>query len=224
MTPSTVFNRSLLALSLSCALASLTMSVRAQDVPAAVAPTPPTADAMPASTNAETKKESSAPVTGAKLSTGDKNSLHMMANGNLAEVQLAKEALTNSDNQDVKDFAQKMIDEHSKANEELIAIGKAHGTDYTPKLSTTETLTFDKMRPLKAAIFDGTYIKHAVADHTDDLKEYQKAAKTVKDPDLLAYVQKTTPVVEEHLKMAKDIQSKMSPTGAEKPAKKVKES
>ena len=214
-----MLNRSLLALALGCTLASLPMSVRAQDTPASAEPTPAAADAMPATTTANSKKESSATVTGAKLSTADKDALHKMANGNLGEVQLAKLALTNSESQDVKDFAQKMIDDHGKANEDLIAIGKAHGTDYTPKLSSTETLTFDKMRALKGSTFDANYIKHAVADHTDDVKEYQKDAKTVKDADLLAYVEKTTPIVEDHLKMAKDIQSKMGPTGAEKKSK-----
>ena len=68
------------------------------------------------------------------------------------------------------------------------------------------------MKDLKGSVFDGAYIKHAVADHETDVKEYQKAKKTAKNPELVAYIDKTLPIIEGHLKMAKELSKNTNPS------------
>ena len=203
------FNRSLLALSLGCALACLPAAVRAQDAPDA---TTPAADAS---------APAAAPTGSDKFSAGDKAIVTKFANGNEGEVELAKIALTNAESQDVKDFAQKMIDDHGKANQDLTAVASAHGTELKPELDAKEKALSKTMMAEKGTKFDKAYVKHAVADHTEDVAEYKKAQKSLKDKDLLAYDEKTLPTVEEHLKMAKDMESKMG-VGETKSVKKSK--
>ena len=60
------------------------------------------------------------------------------------------------------------------------------------------------MTSLKGTAFDTAYAKHAVVDHEKDLKEYKRRKAKVKDKELLAYVDKTEPIIDGHLKMAKD--------------------
>ena len=116
-----------------------------------------------------------------------------------------------------------MIDDHGKSNQDLMTVASAHGLELKPELNAKEKALSKTMMDEKGAKFDKAYVKHAVTDHTEDVAEYKKAQKTLKSKDLVAYDEKTLPIVEEHLKMAKDMESKMS-GGEEKSAKKSKKS
>lgn len=129
--------------------------------------------------------------------------------GNAAEVKMAELALKNAESQDVKDFAQMMITDHAKANEQLGEVAKNHNIDFPPDAPEKEKALGKKMLDVKGAAFDKAYVDHAVVDHTEDAAEYKKAKGEVKDAKLVTYVSETTPVVEGHLKMAKELQAKM---------------
>ena len=215
---SLTFNRSLLALSLGCALAALPLSAGAQGADP-TSPTDPTAATPPdaPSTGQPATAVQPTPVpkgvaTEAKLSTGDKMLVRMFANGNDGEIELAKLAMTNSDSQDIKDFAQKMIDDHGKANEDLKSMAAAHDQGVKPQQEVSEKAMYAKMKDLKGSNFDSAYIKHAVADHETDVKDYQKGKKTAKNPELVAYIDKTLPIIEGHLKMAKELAKNTNPS------------
>ncbi|MBV9657667.1 MAG: DUF4142 domain-containing protein [Verrucomicrobia bacterium] len=130
--------------------------------------------------------------------------------GNAAEVQLAQLALKNSQNSDVKDFAQMMIKDHSQANTDLGKIAEQHKiTPFPPEVPAKEKAFYDKVVKMTGADFDKAYVDHAVEDHTKDAAAYKKAQGEVKDPMLKQYVDKVTPIVEHHLEMAKADQAKM---------------
>lgn len=199
-TPLSLFHRSLLALSLGAALASLPVSVRAQEASPSDAPS----TGGPATMVQPTPPPKEA-VTEGKLSVSDKALIRKFANGNEAEVEMAKLAMTNADSQEVKDFAQKMIDDHGKANDQLKEIATAHGVGDKPQLDQSNKAAYEKMKQLKGKNFDSAYINHAVADHEADVKEYTKAKKDIKDEKLMAYANDTLPIIEGHLKMAKEL-------------------
>ena len=215
---SLTFNRSLLALSFGCALAALPLAASAQSADP-TSPTDPTAatpsDAPSTGQPATAVQPTPVPKGVAKeekLALGDKTNIRIFANGNDAEVELAKLALTNSDSQDVKDFAQKMIDDHGKANEELKTLAAAHDMGVKPQQEASEKAIYANIKDVKGSNFDSAYIKHAVADHETDLKEYTKAKKTTKNPGLAVYIDKTLPIIEDHLKMAKELAKNTNPS------------
>ena len=129
--------------------------------------------------------------------------------GNAAEVKMAELALKNAESQEVKDFAQMMIKDHSQANDDLAVVAHNHNIDFPPDAPEKEKELGKKMLDVKGAAFDKAYVKHAVEDHTEDVAEYKKAEKQVKDKKLVEYVDKTTPIVEEHLKSAKELEAKI---------------
>ena len=183
----------MLALGLGCALASLPLAVAsAQDSSSTSARTTGPVDA--------TKSASERP----KLS-GDEQTFMMKAGaGNAAEVKLAELAEKNGESKGVKDFAQKMITDHTKANKDLAMVAQRQQiTDFNPEPSADDKALYEKMSGLKGKEFDDAYIKNAVEDHTKDLADYKQAHNDVSSKDLLAYVNKVEPVVAEHLKMAK---------------------
>lgn len=129
--------------------------------------------------------------------------------GNAAEIKMAELALKNAESQDVKDFAQMMIKDHSQANDDLAVVARNHNITFPPDAPEKEKELGKKMLDVKGAAFDKAYVMHAVKDHTKDVADYKKAGQEVKDEKLVEYVNKTTPIIEGHLQAAKDLEAKM---------------
>jgi putative membrane protein len=132
------------------------------------------------------------------------------ADGGLAEVELGKLAADHASNADVKTFGKRMVDDHSKANDELSAILKQKGMTAPTELKGKEKATYDRLAKLNGAAFDKAYMSDMVKDHEKDVKEFEHESTSGKDPDLKAFAAKTLPTLQDHLKMARETQAKLS--------------
>lgn len=153
----------------------------------------------------ETKKETTG--TGDKLvgkpgsvSAKDANFVKMAAMGGIKEVELGKVAAKQAKSPEVKQFGERMVTDHSKANKELMAIAKKKGI----KLEK-EPLDSSK---LNGPDFDSVYTTDMVKDHEKDVAEFQTEAKKGEDPEIKAFAEKTLPTLKEHLQMIKQIKAK----------------
>lgn len=132
------------------------------------------------------------------------------AQGGIAEVELGNLAKEHASSSDVKEFGQKMVDDHSKANDELKALaGEKHVTLPTEVDAKSKTM-MDKMAKMGGRAFDHAYVKDMIADHKQDIAEFKKEANSGKDPDVKAWASKTLPTLESHLGMIQNIQHKMT--------------
>jgi putative membrane protein len=122
------------------------------------------------------------------------------AEGGLAEVELGTLAQDKSPTQSVKDFGSMMIKDHSAANEKLKAIAEAKSIKLPTSPSVGQIATKTKLEVLSGNTFDKSYIKGMVADHKEDIKEFQKEASTGQDPDAKAFAGATLPTLKAHLK------------------------
>jgi len=108
------------------------------------------------------------------------------------------------------------VKDHQKANDELKDIASKKGAQIPADLTRTEKSTMDKLQKANGANFDKEYADLMLKDHKTDVKEFKDAADDVKDPELKAFAQKTIPTLEEHLRMAQNMQRSLtgvSPTG-----------
>ena len=140
------------------------------------------------------------------LSTAEKTFVTKAAKGNFAEVELGKLASQKSHNADVKAFAEQMVTDHSKANDNLKPISDSNGVQWPTKLTGEPKALYDKLSSLSGAAFDKTYIHAMVEDHQKDAKEYEMESGKVKDSQLKSYVDQTLPVVQQHLSHIQSIQ------------------
>ena len=131
------------------------------------------------------------------------------AQGGMAEVELGKLALKNSQNPEIKKFAQMMVDDHGKANSELKELAGKKNYAMPADIGSHKS-TMDKLQPLKGADFDKAYVDDMVTDHEGDVKAFQNQASNSSDPDLNAVAAKVVPVVQKHLEAIKAIQAKMN--------------
>jgi putative membrane protein len=153
-----------------------------------------------------------ASVAHADLSNKDKKFVENAAAGGIMEVNLGKLATEKASNQEVKDFGQKMVDDHTKANQELMDFAKSKGVDLKDgeeKGTKEAQKSSAKLAKHSGADFDHEYMEDMVSDHEKDVKEFEKASKNADDVDLKAWAAKTLPTLQMHLQMAKDIQAKV---------------
>ena len=151
-------------------------------------------------------------ATGAKLSAGDEKILKEMAMADMAEVEGGKMAQSKSQNSDVKAFAQQMIDDHTANLNEVKALAQARGVTLPTEPDAKHKAMAAKLDKMSGDAFDKAYMKQAgVQDHKAVHAKLMAAAKKAKDPELKALVEKTEPVVAQHLKSAE--QMKMAKSG-----------
>lgn len=122
-----------------------------------------------------------------------------------AEITLGKIATERASMEEVKKFGQKMVADHTKSRKELIAI--LHKKDLKVKLGVTDKQA-KQIRELQTKTgkeFDRAYMKKMVQDHEKALSLYKNEAKKGKDEELREFASKTAPIIEDHLKMAREI-------------------
>lgn len=160
--------------------------------------------------NASAGSSSAASSSKSSVSKDDKDFMEDIAHANLAEVATGKMALEKSQNEQVKQFAQKMIDDHTKAEDELKQLADAKGVKLPTEPDMVHKTKAATLKPLSGNTFDKQYVKHAgVGDHENTHKLLQKVQSKAKDPDLKAYADKTIKAVEEHLSMAQQLEQQI---------------
>ena len=171
--------------------APMAHSTMAPAAPATMAPTP---SGSMAATTAGT----------VKLSAMDKKFITKAAQGGMAEVQLAQLAQQKSTDDNVKKFAQKMIDDHTPANDKLTQIATAKGDTPPTDLSAADQKMMSKLQGMDGKKFDSTYLKGQVKSHKEMLKLFSDESKKGSDADLKAFADQTIPVVQSHITMAQN--------------------
>jgi len=102
----------------------------------------------------------------------------------MAEVEFGKLAERNAQSQEVKDFGKRMVDDHSKANDELNQIASQAGAALPTGLSTSDNTTKEHLSKMQGDAFDKAYVRHMVADHQQDVSEFKQETTAGKDPQL----------------------------------------
>ncbi|MES2829524.1 MAG: DUF4142 domain-containing protein [Bacteroidota bacterium] len=126
--------------------------------------------------------------------------------GSGMEIDLGKVALQNSSDPKVKDFAAKMVADHTLAKSDLIKIAQKSGVLLPTEYPADIKAHMDEMSKLKGAAFDKHYIEMMVNDHDKTVTLFKTAA-SLRDDVLKDYAIKTLPTLQSHQTMAKEIHS-----------------
>lgn len=135
----------------------------------------------------------------------DKKFAKDAAAGGMTEVELGKLAVQKASSDAVKQFGQKMIDDHTKANDQLKQIASKEGLDLPQSLDSKQQARVDKIGKLSGPAFDKAYMKDAVKDHEKDVNEFKNEAQNGSDPNIKQFATNTLPTIEQHLASAKDL-------------------
>ncbi len=143
-----------------------------------------------------------------KMSAHDAMFAKEAASGGMTEVQLGQLAQDKGSSQDVKDFGKKMVQDHTKANDDLKSVASKDSITLPTAIMPKDQALYDRLSKLSGAQFDHAYIAAMVKDHRKDVADFQKESSSGQNADVKDFATRTLPTLQEHLRMVEGISSK----------------
>ena len=141
-------------------------------------------------------------------SSADKKFVHSALEGGNAEVKLGQLAAQKGSSEDVKQFGQKMIDDHTKLGDQMKQIAQQQGINVPDGVPAKDKALEAKLNSLSGDAFDKAYIKAMVQDHKKDLSDFKKEASSGNDTSIKEAASQGAQVINEHLQMAQQMAQK----------------
>lgn len=152
----------------------------------------------------QTNPDAAAATAEARVSSGDRELMNDITQANLAEIDTGKLALEKSQNEQVRKFAQLMIDDHAKSQDELQSIAQSKGITLPTETDIAHKTLSTALGLLSGTTFDKQYIARVgVGDHERAEKLLEKTIGETSDQELKAYAEKTIKAVQHHLSVAR---------------------
>jgi putative membrane protein len=124
------------------------------------------------------------------------------AEAGVMEVKLGQLAVSKATSQEVRTLGQHMVDDHSKANNELMALASKKTMNLPSALSSDGQKAYDELNKKSGADFDKAYSEMMVKDHKKVISKFEHEAEKGDDADLKAWASKTLPTLKHHLEMS----------------------
>jgi putative membrane protein len=128
----------------------------------------------------------------------------------MAEVKLGQLAQEKGTSDSVKKFGQRMVEDHTKAGEELKHAAAQEHITLPEDISAKDKATYDTLSKLSGAAFDRAYARDMVKDHEEDVAEFNKEANGGKSAPIKDFATQTLPTLQDHLKEAKEVRQNVS--------------
>jgi putative membrane protein len=144
-------------------------------------------------------------VKGSTLTSQDRNFLQEAYMGNRAEVEMAELAAKQASNNEVKQFAHKMVDHHTKANQELERLAQAKNVTFPQQLESKHRNEIQKLSKMSGQQFDQAFMRERLNAHHKNIQLYEKAAQSARDNDVRDYASDTLSTLREHYQEARTV-------------------
>lgn len=129
-----------------------------------------------------------------------------VADDGMLEVQLGQLASTNASSPQVREFGKMMVDDHSKANNELKTLAQQKGITLPTALSDKSKKKYDELVSKKGRDFDEKYVDLMVKAHKDAVGKFRDEAEDGNDPEIKTWAAGKVPILQRHLEHAQNIQ------------------
>lgn len=151
------------------------------------------------------------------LTAVDKQFITKAAQSDQTEIQTSQLALKRSQNQEVRSFAERMIQEHTQSSQQLTPIAQEKGFTPPKDIGKENRALLTKLSNLKGTEFDRAYMQGQAQSHAKTLANYQNYLKQGQDPELRAFASQIAPIVADHLQMAQNMAGGSGTTGSTTP-------
>jgi putative membrane protein len=142
------------------------------------------------------------------------------AEGGFAEVRFGELAEDKASSKTVKDLAQRMVDDHTKADDSLKTAASKDNISIPAQLDAKDQAVYARLSQLSGAAFDRAYARDMVRDHETDIAMFRHEANDGKDASIKTFAAQTLPTLEDHLKLARQALEGVSPKTSAKASKK----
>ena len=135
--------------------------------------------------------------------------LHHAAEGQQSEIELGQMALQKASNEQVKQFGARMIEDHTKARQEVQQLALKGGIQLPSQSVGSHKDIKEQLSKLSGKEFDRTYITAMLREHAKEMKELEQHALVEKNPEVRQWAAGAVPVVKEHFTKAITIASSL---------------
>lgn len=167
---------------------------------------------QPSATDTSPMQDTSTGLTGGqilRMTAEEKDFVVRVAQAGVAEVSMAQMAKERGKDAAVLGFADRMLADHGKANDEMKQFATTKGIGLITELNDEQKAAAAHLASLDGKPFDRAYMQHMVTDHEKAVSDFEKAATFAVETDLKAWVDKTLPTLREHLRMARETSAKL---------------
>lgn len=165
-------------------------------------PEPPTGATQTTPTNGDASINSVQPPSNA---IQDKDFVHSALEGSMAEVQMGQLAAQKASSDDVKQFGQKMVQDHTQMTDQMKQVAQQLGVSEPKGLSKKDKTEVAKLSGLSGPEFDKAYIAAMVKDHKKDLSDFRAEAQNTQNPAVKQVAEQGTQVIDQHLQLAEQL-------------------
>ncbi len=138
-----------------------------------------------------------------RLSTFDQQFMRRAAQANMAEIVLSQLALQQSDSDEVKQYAQRMIDEHTQATARLSQLAQQKRVSLPTQLDPQHQAIREQLEQLSGERFDQEYMRVMENDHVMAVTLFQNGTRQAQDRDVKRFASNTLPRLQGHLQMTR---------------------
>jgi len=131
------------------------------------------------------------------------------AESGLAEVTISEIGVQRATNSELKQFSQRMIDEHNRLNQELMQVAAQKSIALPRTLGASAQFCAQSLAGLSGEEFDRCYAKAQLVAHMEAVSTFEAESERGQDRDLKALAAKTLPRIKDHLAMIKPIAMKL---------------
>jgi len=149
-------------------------------------------------------------ATGGQLAAADQAFLKEAATGGLVEVELGRLATEKASNPEVKQFGQRMVDDHGKVNQQLTMLAQEKNVQVPTEVTGKAKADYDRLSKLSGEQFDRAYMQLMVRDHRKDVADFRKQSTGAKDDAVKSFAAQTLPTLQDHLKTAEQTQTSLN--------------
>jgi len=189
-----------------CAAALLVGTASCSSKPDSVEQAQQANEAKTGSTMADTTVTASKGTANATSPAFDSEFMTKAASGGMLEVKLGQEIVKRATTPEAKQFAQQMVTDHTKANNELKALAAKKNITLPTTLGEEQQKVYDDVTGEKGPALDQHYVKAMIADHEEDIKEFQEAVTKASDSQIKGFAIQQVPILQMHLQMVQKIQ------------------
>jgi putative membrane protein len=147
------------------------------------------------------------------LSSIDRSFINTAQAGNLAEIDSAKIIEQRATDPAVKDFASRMVTDHTQLSQELKTLAESNGATLPTEPPVAEKTQKDNLEKLSGAKLDDAYLNGQLADHKEAISAYENEIEHGHNQAVKDYAEKALPTLQDHIRISEDIAGKMDMSG-----------
>jgi putative membrane protein len=151
-------------------------------------------------------RDTAAGATDARTATDDRSFVVKAAAGSMAEIKFGHLGADKASNPQVKQFAQRMVEDHAKVNEDLMSVARELELASPHALRPEDLEAYERISKLSGEEFDRAFLAHLVQDHARDLQMFRQKAQRAEHDRVREFAASKLPLLEQHYRRAQQLQ------------------